>query len=109
MSILTIPTTLGEPYYTQTTRLDGRDYILHFAYNQRTDRWYLSLHDDENVPLIAGLKLVANWPLLRHYQWDERVPPGELTVADLTGDGTPPGLDDLGPGRRCELVYRPAT
>ena len=58
---------------------------------------------------MLGLRLVANWPLLKPYQWDERVPPGELAVADLTGDGTPPKLDELGEGRRCQLIYRPAA
>ena len=59
----------------------------------------------EEQPVLLGLKLVANWPLLRHYHHDPRVPPGEFFVMDLTGDRTPPGLDDLGEGKRCELTY----
>ena len=107
MAILLIPTTPGQPYYQQKTRLDGRDFLLHFAYNEREARWYLSIHDEEDTPLRKGLKLVANWPLLRHYREDPRMPPGELIIFDLTGDGSPPTLDDLGEGLRCQLNYTP--
>lgn len=109
MAVLLIPTTPGAPYYQQKTRLDGRDYILHFAYNEREDRWYLSLHDEEDIAILRGLKLVANWPLLRHYRFDTRVPPGELMVIDLTGDGAPPGLNELGESLRCQLNYMEAA
>lgn len=105
MAVVLIPTTPGAPYHTQKTRLDGRDYVLQFAWNEREARWYLSLFDEEEQPLALGIKLVANWPLLRFYRFDPRVPPGELMVVDLTGDGSPPGLDELGAGKRCELTY----
>ena len=105
MATLRIPTTPDVAYSQQKTRLDGRDYILRFAYNERTERWYLSILDDQEEPLVMGIKLVANWPLLRSYQWDERVPPGELMVMSLTTDETPPTFEDLGEGRRCELTY----
>jgi hypothetical protein len=105
MAVLLVPTTPGAPYHSQKTRLDGRDYVLRFAFNERENRWHLSILDDEERPILLGLKLVANWPLLRHYRWDPRVPPGELMVLDLTGDRTPPGLDELGEGLRCELTY----
>ena len=105
MAVLLVPTTPGAPYHSQKTRLDGRDYVLRFAFNQREGRWRLSIFDDEEQPILLGLKLVANWPLLRHYHYDPRIPPGELMVLDLTGDRTPPGLDELGEGLRCELTY----
>jgi hypothetical protein len=105
MATLLIPTSPGVPYFTQKTRLDGRDYLLRFAYNERAERFSLSIYDESDEPLIEGLWLVANWPLLRHYRHDARLPPGELWVSDLTGDGSPPRLDELGEGRRCELTY----
>jgi hypothetical protein len=107
MAVLAIPTT-ADPYYAQKTRLDGRDFILHFSYNQREDRFYLALHDDEDAPILHGIKLVANWPLLRGYRWNTALPPGELFVASLIGND-PPGLNELGPGKRCQLIYRPFT
>jgi hypothetical protein len=103
-----IPTS-SAPYYTQKTKLDGRDFVLRFSYNQRIERWYLSIYDDEDTPLRLGLKLIANWELLQHYRYDDRLPPGELWVMDLTPDGSPPTLDELGEGKRCELTYFSVT
>lgn len=94
-----------DPYYSERVRLDGRDYILQFAWNQREERWRLSLFTDRDEPLVRGLKLVTNWPLLRYYQFDARIPSGELYVVDWTGNGTPPLLEELGEGRRCQLLY----
>lgn len=105
MATLLIPTVLDAEYWTQKTRLDGRDYLLRFSYNQRLDRYFLDLLDDEETPLVQGIRLVTNWPLLRHYRWDERVPPGELMAISLQTDVTPPRFGELGEGRRVELTY----
>jgi hypothetical protein len=104
MAALLIPTS-AVPYYSQRVKLDGRDYLLRFAYNEREARWYLSLYDDEELPLVLGLKLMTNWELLQHYHADPRVPPGELWVMCLSGDESPPTLSELGEGKRCELTY----
>jgi hypothetical protein len=104
-SIVSIPTSEGAAYYSQRVRLDGRDYNLRFAWNEREGRWYLSIFTDEDVPLILGIKIVTNWPLLRYYRSDPRVPPGEIMAMDLTPDGAPPGFDELAIGKRVELVY----
>ena len=104
MAILTIPTTT-EPFQRMTVRLDGRDYVLELRFNQREQRWYLSIADDEGDAILSGLKLQANWPLLVRHRYDTRVPPGELLVAVTTPDRSPPTLEDLGEGKRCELTY----
>lgn len=109
MATLLIPTSPGVPYFTQKTRLDGRDFLLRFAYNERAERFSLSIFDESEQPILRGLWLVTNWPLLRRYRADIRLPPGELMVVDLSGDGSPPTLDELGEGKRCELTYFEAT
>src|SRR5262245_60003859 len=108
--VLVVPTQ-ARPYYSQRTRLDGRDFLLSFAWNQREERWYLSIEDDVGDLLLAGLKLISNWPLLHAYQSDPRLPPGELVAFDLTegGDETPPGFDDFAIGKRVELTYFAVT
>lgn len=102
---LIIPTYSNADYYSRTT-LDGRDFNLRFQWNQYESRWALSIFDETGDVLLAGgLKLVCNVPLLRAYHYDERLPPGELVVVDQTLDGSPPGLEDLGEGKRCTLTY----
>jgi hypothetical protein len=101
-----VQTTPGVPFQSRKVRLEGRDFILQLAWNQREAGWYLSILDEEATPLVMGLKVLANWRMLRqYYNWDPRVPPGEFVATDLTGGTEPPGLNELGVGLRCELTY----
>jgi len=102
----TIPTS-DLPFYSLRTRLDERDYTFKFNYSTRQSRWYLSIYDVENVLLVAGLKLVANFPLLKYYKFRDGMPQGDLIVMCTTADTAPPTLNELGPGLRCELTYYP--
>ncbi len=106
---LIIQTVTDQADYTLRTRLDGRDYGLHMLWNQREGRWYLTISDYQDNLLIASIKLVTNWSLLDFYQYDPNVPPGKLLVTDSSPDGSSPGIDELGPNQRCQLVYVPAT
>jgi hypothetical protein len=94
-----------DPFQSFRARLDGVDYLISLAYNQREDRIYLSLADNEENPIVSGIKVLANYPLLFRHRYDTRIPPGELMAIDTTTDGSPPGLGELGEGLRCQLVY----
>ncbi len=96
----------GVGHYRQSTPLDGQVFVLHFDFNTRDGNWYLSIHDDEDVPIrgAIGRKLVVNYPVLQRAFTDER-PLGELLVISSTqGD---PGLFDLGKG--VILTYIPVA
>lgn len=97
--------TTADPFQKQNVNLDGVEFNLALAYNQREERWYLSIYDDENVLLIAGLKLQANWGLLFRHRYNTKLPAGELMAVDTTPDGSPPTLLELGEGKRCVLSY----
>lgn len=105
----TIPTVIGEPYYTMRTRLDGRDFNLRFAWNQTAERWHMDIYSGADEPLALGIKIVCGIPLLRFYQYDARLPPGILMAMDLSNDNSPPGFLDLAIGKRVELTYFPTT
>lgn len=104
-----IPTLEGEPNYSMRLRLDGKDYNFTFRWNERLARWAMSIFDDDQVPLALGIPIVSNWPMLRFYQWDKRLPPGELFAIDTTNDGSPPGFYDLAPDKRVQLIYLPIS
>lgn len=106
MATLLVPTTPSLPFQIVKIQLEGRLFVLHLLWNQRESRWYLEIHDNEDTPLLAGIKLVTNWALLaRRRAGSSDLPPGELLVTDLSADGSPPLLDELGIGLRCELKY----
>lgn len=71
-------------FWRQRTALDGKDYLLDFAWNGRVKTWFLSLFDADEVALVESIALVSNRPLLRRFRCDGRVPQGELAVLDPT-------------------------
>ena len=94
----------GSAHYRQSTPLDGEVFVLHFDFNAREDNWYLSVHDNEDNPILGaiGRKLVTNYTMLLRSYVTAR-PLGELMVtSDTQGD---PGLLDLGNG--VVLTYVP--
>jgi hypothetical protein len=111
VTIQVVPTdATGAPFYSQTTTLEGVQYLLTFSYAQREGAWYLSVADANGVDIYNGMKLVCSGPsgpipLLWRCK-DPRRPPGDLFVLSGTSDLTPPGLADLAPGSgRCALYY----
>lgn len=92
----------GVPSFRQRVALDGAEFLLQFAWNQRSAKWYLSVYDTSETPLALNLKVVADWPLTRLIT-DERMFPGEVFALDTTGEGIDPGLSDL--GARVKLIY----
>lgn len=90
-------------FFTQKTTLDGKDYVLSFAWNQRESRWYLTIYDHEDNVLQGAVKVIADFPLTRRIASSDTAPPGVLMAVDLTDAGDPPTRDDL--GSRVILVY----
>lgn len=67
--------------------LENALYQLRFLYNTDDDAWTLSLRDKDNQPLIEGIKIVPNFPLLWLHHLPG-VPGGEfmaLSQADNIG------------------------
>ena len=103
MSVLKIPTS-NDPFSVQRTDLEGQEYVLQFDYSERESVWYLTIKDVTEVPLASGIKLVCNWPLTYRLA-NPGLPPGDLIVISKSSDDSPPGIDDLQDGGRCELTY----
>lgn len=87
--------------------LDTTAYRLHFAWNDAAKYWTVDVCDNDNVDIVRGIPLVANFPLLAQYRRHSRIPPGELVavVTDMTNQ-TPIGRMDFLNGR-ASFVYIP--
>jgi len=96
-----VPGADAEPF-DQVLQLDGSKYLFRFRWAARASAWLLSIHDDQDVELIAGLALVNTSDLLRPFN-DERLPPGQLSVVDVDGTGLDAGKADL--GGRVQMFY----
>ena len=52
------------PYYTSSAPLEGVSYKLTIRYATKTRSWYLDVATRDGVLVLAGIKLVPNYPLL---------------------------------------------
>lgn len=99
----------SDPFYDQTTTLDGKQYQFFFFYSQREDRWYFNLRDvDQDVAVVSGVKCEPGTDLLLRTKYLPNCPQGQLLV--YTGVGLSddaPGLLELGLTNRATLVYIP--
>ena len=86
-----------------TATLDGADYRFEFAWNTRAARWFLSIAAADGTPLVSGVAVVVDYPLLSRYVADG-VPPGVLMAVDMSGSGEEIiEQEDL--GTRVQLMY----
>jgi hypothetical protein len=99
--------TFDSPFYTMRVPLDGTQYQLSFAWNHRTETWSFDLDDASGNAIVHGLRVMTGVPLLARYHYLTSCPPGELVCTSKTPDDSPPNLEDLADGARCQLVYAP--
>jgi len=97
------------PNWEQRTRLDGRDYILRFLFNERTSRWTMNIYDQDRDPIYLGIAVVVGCDLIDCVV-DTRAPAGEIYAFDLPASGETPTqprdpytVDDF--GGRVKLFY----
>lgn len=90
------------PQFDQVVELDGTDFLLDFRWNEREQRWYLDVSDNDGALILAGQKLVANWLPMRLVTNRGR-PLGQMVLQDTTRAGLDPRLGDL--GTRVRLIY----
>lgn len=83
--VLEIPLQPCMTHFAQQTELDGRTYTFEFEWIERDKFWMLHIGDENGRPLVCGIKVVTNWPLLRR---DISVLPGQLVPID--SDASPP-------------------
>lgn len=48
--------------------LDGKEFLIRFTYNHTCDYWTFGIYDQEQNPMVAGIKIVPNFPLNLYYE-----------------------------------------
>ena len=89
--------------WDQISEIDGREYVLVFAWNDRYQSWYLHILDQDSNPILYGRRLAVGVVLGRQLVGDSRIWPGKLVCVATTQDPSDPGQFDL--GSRVLLVY----
>lgn len=95
MAIWSIPVNFSTPDFSFQIDLDGTIFGFRFCYNERTDRWSMSISDGVGNPIVSGIAVVTNWKLLQRFK-TPGLPPGQLFTMDITGGNTEPGEVNFG-------------
>jgi hypothetical protein len=92
--------------FSQTVALDGSNYGLALAWNNRGQFWSLSISDGNGNLLKSGIRLNIAYPVKRQYN-DAGLPSGDFFLMDPS-DTTwtqETGRNDFASGRKLELWY----
>ena len=98
-----VPVFPGEPLYEERVRLEDRDFIFRFDWNNRESRFYMGIKNQDGESLIAGVKVTPNWDRLSRSRWNPDLPLGKLIPLDLESGGAFPTFTDF--GTRVRLFY----
>ena len=88
--------------FSQKISLDGTYYTIRLRWNTRSESWFLHLFDSDGEAIIAGKRLVPNYPLTEIHT--DRVS-GELIVIDTRNDLTDCMITYDNLGTRFLLVF----
>tara|TARA_R110000744_G_C19371770_1_gene563166 strand:+ start:36674 stop:37000 length:327 start_codon:yes stop_codon:yes gene_type:complete len=57
-------------FYSYNVSLEGVSYNIKFKYNTRSQQWSFDLYSRDNTPVILGIVLVPNYPIMFDYEID---------------------------------------
>lgn len=58
---------LDEPFYDLSISLEGNSYIIQFTYVERMNLYTMSLFDSDNNPIVQGIAVVPEYPIMLDY------------------------------------------
>jgi len=92
-----------QAYATFKIALGGILYDCQFYFNERDQRWRLSLYVDGDA-VITGIKILENQSLLDQFILQD-FRHGDITCLRLENDGEPVQFENLGIDKPYTLVY----
>lgn len=97
-----IPFEANEPRYQFRTVLSGSTYTFDVHWNERDGAWYFDLLTEDEVMIIAGVKIVLGMAIGRRSA-DPAYPIGLFRVVDTSGQNLDATFYDL--GTRVQVLW----
>jgi hypothetical protein len=88
--------------WREQIELDQIIYILEFTWNALNEFWSMDIYSGNETPIILGIKIVPNYPLLAAFS-AEGQPPGQIICQNIVGAPDTIGRFDM--SQKFELVY----
>lgn len=95
MALIKIPTRSDLPAFNERIELEGVIYNLDFRLNERMNKWAMDILDEEESPIVSGLLLLTNVPLLDQLTVAD-LPPGDFIMLDRANLQRDADADNLG-------------
>lgn len=89
-------------YWREQITLSGVVFVFAFKWNALNEFWVMDIYDSEEQPLILGIKIVPNYPLLDQYSVDG-MPSGEIICQNIVA--APDTISRFDMSQKFELVY----
>ena len=102
--MIEIPVIPSAPFYKMRVPIEDiqKTFVFELRWNGRESGWFADLLDEDEDPLIRGVKMVLGIPLFP-VSYDIRWPGGAFFAVDTAGAHEEAGLDDL--GTRVKIYY----
>jgi len=88
--------------WQEQIELDRIIYILEFTWNALNEFWTMNIYNRNEEPLILGIKIVPNFPLLKAYTVFGK-PEGEIICQNIIN--SPDTISRFDMSQKFELVY----
>lgn len=95
----------SSPRYKYHISLDGIIYYLNFNWNTRESAWYMDIANSSETLILAGIKLVPDYRLLKQYKAIEGLPAGDFLLVDSKQDDQNSQVTFDNFGDRYVLMY----
>lgn len=94
---------MNHPYFSENVIIDDVPYTLEFAWNHRGKYWTLNVYNNDKELLIAGVKIVLDFDVLKRYAKVD-LPRGVMLA--IRNDSQNKGkIEDGEMGSSVDLVY----
>jgi hypothetical protein len=82
--------------------IDNMIYNIRCKWNALNEYWTMDLLDSSDIPIVVGVKIVANYNLLQQYVMTAK-PLGDIVCQSIIGSNEKIGRYDM--SRATELIY----
>lgn len=95
--------TYPDPYQTLDISIGKRAYTIRLRWNDTQEFWVMDMYDREFSPILLGIKLVKNFPLIHKHALTSLPTYGDLILLDRVKNDDRPTREGM--GERFKLVY----
>ena len=88
--------------WSEQINLTNSVFILHFQWNALNRYWVMSIYNQDNIPILLGVKIVPNFDLTKQFV-QAGMPAGDILCQNILNEWGEIGRFQM--GQTNELIY----